>query len=122
GVCELGVEAGEALGVVLRNDFAFVEASYAAQRLGAYSVPVNWHGKTQEIAYVLKDCAAKAVVAHADLLLEVGPAMPPGVPLFVVPTPPEVAAAYPITEELCTPPADVLLWDDLVTCFPPRPE
>jgi len=122
GLSELGVGAGDAIGVVLRNDFAFFEASYAAQRLGAYSVPVNWHGKTQEIAYVLKDCGAKAVVAHADLLPKVGPAMPPEVPLFVVPTPPEIAAAYRIAEELCAPPADALVWDDLVTCFPPLPE
>jgi hypothetical protein len=25
------------------------------------SVPVNWRGKTQEIAYVLNDCGANAV-------------------------------------------------------------
>ena len=122
GLGELGVGAGDAIGVVLRNDFAFFEASYAAQRLGAYCVPVNWHGKTQEIAYVLNDCGAKAVVAHADLLSEVGPAMPPGVPLFVVPTPPEIAAGYGIGNQLCAPPADALLWEDLVTCFPPLPE
>jgi len=78
GLGELGVGAGDAIGVVLRNDFAFFEASYAAQRLGAYSVPINWHGKTQEIAYVLRDCGAKVVVAHADLLPEVAPAIPPG--------------------------------------------
>jgi long-chain acyl-CoA synthetase len=34
-------------------------------------VPVSWHGKTQEIAYVLNYCGARAVVAHADLLPEV---------------------------------------------------
>ena len=122
GLGELGVGAGDAIGLVLRNDFSFFEASYAAQRLGAYSVPINWHGKTQEIAYVLNDCAAKAVVAHADLLPEVGPAMPPRVPLFVVPTPPEIAAAYGIADELGRPPAGVLQWEDLVTCFPPLPE
>ena len=122
GLGELGVGAGDAIGLVLRNDFSFFEASYAAQRLGAYSVPINWHGKTQEIAYVLNDCAAKAVVAHADLLPEVGPAMPPGVPLFVAPTPPEIAAAYGIADELGRPPAGVLQWEDLVTCFPPLPE
>ena len=43
---ELGVGTGDAIGITLRNDFAFFKASYAAQRLGAYSVPVNWHGKT----------------------------------------------------------------------------
>ena len=46
GLGELGVGIGDSIGIVLRNDFAFFEASYAAQRLGAYSVPVNWHGKT----------------------------------------------------------------------------
>ena len=119
GLGEIGVGAGDAIAVVLRNDFAFFEASYAAQRLGAYSVPVNWHGKTPEMAYVLNDCGAKAVVAHADLLPEVMPAMPPEVPLFVVPTPPEIAAAYGIAGDLCTPPPEALQWDDLVTCFPP---
>ena len=82
----------------------------------------NWHGKTQEIAYVLKDCGAKAVVAHVDLLPEVMPAIPPHVPLFVVPTPPEIAAAYGIARALCTPPTDALQWEDLITCFPPQPE
>src|SRR5208282_1507145 len=96
GLGELGVGAGDAIGVVLRNDFPFFEASYAAQRLGAYSVPVNWHGKPPEIAYVLRDCGAKAVVTHADLLPMVAPAIPPGVPLFVVPTPPEISDAYGI--------------------------
>ena len=46
GLGELGVGTGNAIGIALRNDFAFFKASYAAQRLGAYSVPVNWHGKT----------------------------------------------------------------------------
>ena len=122
GLGELGVGVGDAVGVVLRNDFAFFEASFAAQRLGAYSVPINWHGKTAEIAYVLTDCGAKAVIAHADLLPEVGPAMPPDVPLFVVPTPPEIAAAYGIAGERCDAPPEALQWEDLVSCFSPVPE
>jgi long-chain acyl-CoA synthetase len=119
GLGEIGVGKGDAVAVVLRNDFAFFEASFAAQRLGAYCVPVNWHGKTPEIAYVLNDCGAKTVVAHADLLREVAPAIPPEVPLFVVPTPPEIATAYGIAGDLCTPPPEVLQWEDLMTCFPP---
>jgi long-chain acyl-CoA synthetase len=119
GLGEIGIGAGDAIAVVLRNDFAFFEASFAAQRLGAYSVPVNWHGKTPEISYVLNDCGAKAVVAHADLSPAVVPAMPSKVPLFVVPTPPEIATAYGIAGDLCTAPPEVLQWEDLVTCFPP---
>jgi long-chain acyl-CoA synthetase len=67
---------------------------------------------------VLNDCGAKAVVAHADLLPEVAPAMPSGVPLFVVPTPPEITAAYEITDERCRPPSDALQWGDLAASGP----
>jgi long-chain acyl-CoA synthetase len=122
GFAALGVGAGDAIGVVLRNDFPFFEASYAAQRLGAYCVPVNWHGKAPEIAYVLRDCGAKAVVAHCDLLPEVSPAVPEGVPLFVVPTPSEIVAAYHIPAELCLVPAGACLWDEWLAGFAPMPE
>jgi long-chain acyl-CoA synthetase len=53
-----------------------------------------------------------------DLLPEVAPAMPSGVLLFVVPTPPEITAAFEITDERCRPPPDALQWGDLATCFP----
>ena len=103
GFGELGIVAGDAIAVMLRNDFPFFEASFAAQRLGAYCVPLNWHGKTPELAYVLEDCGAKAVVAHADLLPQLAPAMPRGVPLLVVPTPAEIAASYGLADPLCRP-------------------
>jgi long-chain acyl-CoA synthetase len=122
GFAALGVGAGDAIAVVLRNDFPFFEASYAAQRLGAYCVPVNWHGKAPEIGYVLQDCGAKAVVAHSDLLPQVAPAVPEGVPLFVVPTPPEIASAYSISAGQCPVPAGALLWDDWLAGFTPMPE
>ena len=122
GLMEFGVKAGDAISVVLRNDFPFFEASYAAQLLGAYSVPVNWHGKPPEIGYVLGDCGAKAVVTHADLLPQVAPAVPAGVPLFVVPTPPEIARAYGIAGEACRVPAGARRWDEWLEDFAPLPE
>src|SRR5438128_418259 len=112
GFAALGVTAGDAIAVVLRNDFPFFEASYAAQLLGAYCVPVNWHGKAPEIGYVLRDCAAKAVVAHADLLPQLLPVLPEGVPLLTVPTPPEIAAAYDIPADQCRAPASAVLWEE----------
>jgi long-chain acyl-CoA synthetase len=122
GFLALGVAAGDAIAVVLRNDFPLFEASYAAQLLGAYCVPVNWHGKTAEIGYVLRDCGAKLVVAHSDLLPEVAPAMPEGVPLFVVPTPLEIAAAYAIPAAQCRIPPDSRRWDEWLAEFSPMPE
>lgn len=122
GFAALDIGAGDAIAVVLRNDFPFFEASYAAQRLGAYCVPVNWHGKTPEIAYVLRDCGAKMVLAHSDLLPQVLPAVPHGVPLLVVPTPAEIAAAYGIPAEQCRVPAGVRLWEEWLARSAPLPE
>src|SRR5437899_7833282 len=119
GFAALGVGAGDAVAVVLRNDFPFFEASYAAQRLGAYCVPVNWHGKTSEIGYVLHDCGVKTVLVHSDLLPQVAPAVPEGVPILVVPTPPEITAAYGIPAQQCQVPADTLLWASSLAGFAP---
>lgn len=94
GFAALGVTQGDCVALLLRNDFAFLEASLAAVRLGAYAVPINWHFKAEEIAYVLADCGAKVLVGHADLLASVTDAIPPGVTVLVVATPPEIAATY----------------------------
>ncbi len=57
GLQELGVRQGDSVCMLMRNDIAFIEAAYAAMRLGAYGVPINWHFKPEEINYVLKDWA-----------------------------------------------------------------
>src|SRR5207237_9884182 len=121
GFAALSVKPGDTLALVLRNDFPFFEASYAAQMLGAYCVPVNWHGKAPEIGYVLRDCAAKVVVAHADLLPQVLPALPEGAVLLVVPTPPEIAAAYAIPAEECRAPARSTSWEEWLGGHAPLP-
>src|SRR5258707_3794821 len=112
GFAAFGVEPGDTVALVLRNDFPFFEASYAAQLLGAYCVPVNWHGKAPEIGYVLRDSAAKVIVAHADLLPQIQPVLPDGVTLLVVPTPLEIAAAYNIAADQCHAPAGARTWDE----------
>jgi long-chain acyl-CoA synthetase len=94
GFAALGVRQGDCVALLLRNDFAFLEASLAAVRLGAYAVPINWHFKADEVAYVLADCAAKALVAHADLLAPVADTVPAGVEVLAVSTPAEIAAGY----------------------------
>jgi|GEM_PF-4219048 len=56
---------GNAIGIVLCNDFAFFEASYAAQRLSVYSVSVNWHGKTREIVYCAERLRRQGVISQS---------------------------------------------------------
>lgn len=94
GFAAHGVGVGDSVAIMLRNDIPFLVASGGAGRIGAYSVPVNWHLKAEEVGYILKDCGAKVFVVHADLLAEVASAVPSGVLVLAVPTPPELAMAY----------------------------
>src|SRR5215469_14613281 len=110
GMAALGIGEDDAVALVLRNDFAFFEAAQAAALIGAYAVPVNWHFTAEEAGYILRDCGAKAVVIHADLLRRIAPAIPKGVAILVVPTPPEIAAAYGIAEAETKVPPDHVAW------------
>ena len=65
GLHALGVKPGDSVCMLMRNDIAFVEAAYAAMRLGAYGVPINWHFKPEEVNYVLVDSGTRVLIAHA---------------------------------------------------------
>lgn len=96
GLQRLGVGQGDCVALLMRNDIAFIEAAYAVMTLGAYAVPINWHFSPDEIAYVLADSAAKALIGHADLLHDLRAAIPAGVTVLSMPPPPEVMTAYGI--------------------------
>jgi long-chain acyl-CoA synthetase len=104
GLQRLGVGPGDSVCILMRNDIAFIEAAYGAMRLGAYAVPVNWHFKPEEIAYVLKDSGTSVLVGHADLLHQLRGVIPAGVNVLSVPTPPEILGNYRIDpDHLATP-------------------
>jgi long-chain acyl-CoA synthetase len=90
----LGISPGDCVAILMRNDIAFVEATLAAMMLGAYAVPINWHFKTEEIAYILADCGAKVLIGHSDLLHRLGPPVVSAMTTFWVLTPPEIMSAY----------------------------
>ena len=115
GFQRMGIGEEDAVAVMLRNDFAFFEASMAANVLGAHAVPVNWHFRQEEAGYILRDCAAKAVVVHADLLPQLDGAIPEGTELFVVETPPEISSTYGIDPALCPVPEGARDWDAWVS-------
>ena len=116
-----GVGPGDAVALLLRNDFAFFVASLAARWLGAYATPINWHATPDEIGYILADSGAKLLVGHDDLLAPLtGRA---GLPATVaVPTPAEIAGAYRLAP--ATPPAEARRWEDWLAAAdaePPAP-
>src|SRR6201990_209930 len=96
GLHKLGVRPGDSVCILMRNDIAFIEAAYAAMRLGAYGVPVNWHFKPEEIGYILKDSRNSVLIGHADRLHQLRDAIPSGVTVVSVPTPPEILNTYKI--------------------------
>src|SRR6516162_5482278 len=87
GLAALGVVPGECVAVLMRNDIAFVEAAFAAQTLGAYAVPINWHFKAEEIVYILADCGTSVLIGHADLIEPIAAAVPAHITLIAAPTP-----------------------------------
>lgn len=87
-----GIADDDAVLILMRNDIEFLEASQAVTHLGAYVVALNWHGTAGDILYIAKDCGAKAVIVHADLLPLVA-SLPP-MPLIVVPVAEHIAAEY----------------------------
>jgi long-chain acyl-CoA synthetase len=119
GLAVLGVGENDAVALVLRNDFAFIEASFGANLIGAYAVPVNWHFTADEAGYILRDCAARVVVVHADLLPGIAPGIPDDVAVLVVATPPEIRTAYRLDDAACRPPDDAIDWDTWRDGFTP---
>ncbi|WP_454634520.1 acyl-CoA synthetase [Bradyrhizobium cenepequi] len=99
GLRKLGVREGDSVCMLMRNDIAFIEAAYAAMRLGAYGVPINWHFKPEEINYVLTDSGTRVLIAHADMLHPLRDAIPAGVTVLSVPTPSEILANYKIDSD-----------------------
>ncbi len=120
GFASLGIGRGDTVAVYLRNDFAFLEASFAAGLVGAYPVPVNWHYTEDEARYLFENSGAKAIVIHADMLAPIAGAIPKGVTVIVVATPPEIQLSYGIARELCAVPKGMLEWTSWTNGFEPR--
>ncbi len=96
----LGLQGGTPVAMMLRNDFALFEVAGAAAALGSPVVPINWHLKAEEVAYILADSGARILVCHADLLPQIASGLPGDLRLLVVKTPPEIAAAFNIPPAL----------------------
>jgi long-chain acyl-CoA synthetase len=62
-----GLGAGDSVALMCTNRPEFIETLYAAQRAGLRLTPINWHLTSDEAAYIVDNCEAKAFVASADL-------------------------------------------------------
>src|SRR5690625_2421964 len=113
----LGVNWGDRVAVMLRNDIEFLEAIFACDQLGAYSVTVNWHFKGEEVHYLLTDSESKVLIVHSDLFPEVREHVPADVAVVVVPTSEAILRAYDLPHEAAEVAGDVRSWPDWISGF-----
>src|SRR4029077_11662754 len=64
---ERGLRRGDHLAIVLGNHLQYFTVVWAALRSGLYYTPVNWHLTAPEVAFIVADCEARAVVTSVDL-------------------------------------------------------
>jgi long-chain acyl-CoA synthetase len=64
---EAGAAGGVPVAVMLPNGIEFVEAAIASAKAGARFLPVNWHLKADEVAFILEDSGARVLVSQAGL-------------------------------------------------------
>ena len=65
GLRAIGLQPGDAVAMLLPNSREVFELYLAVLQAGFYLVPINWHLVGPEIAYIVRDCEAKVLVAHA---------------------------------------------------------
>jgi long-chain acyl-CoA synthetase len=73
----IGLKEGDTIALMLRNEPALMGVMLAARQLGLYFTPLNWHFKSEEAAYILRDCGAKALFTHTDLFQQIRDGVPP---------------------------------------------
>ncbi|OUL99741.1 AMP-binding protein [Variovorax sp. JS1663] len=76
GLRRLGLQEGDVVAVLLRNDAAYIDVVHACRQAGIAYCPVNWHFTAEEVAFLLRDSGAKALLAQGELLDAVAAALP----------------------------------------------
>ena len=117
GLQALGAADGCAA-LLLRHDVTFLVASEAARQAGAITLPINWHLKADDVAYILEDSGAGILIAHADLWRGLADALPgqlhDRLKVIVVPTPAAICAAFKIDPAMAAAPPGAQVWSAFV--------
>src|SRR5688500_16498272 len=58
-----GHERGDAVAIRMSTHARYLTVCWAAHRFGLRYVPLNWHLTTDELRYIVDDCAARVLVA-----------------------------------------------------------
>ena len=67
-LAEHGIRKGDAVSLLMPNSAEYIIGYFACWSLGALAGPVNSLLKAEEIAYVMSNSEAKAILVHSDFL------------------------------------------------------
>lgn len=80
---DAGLVEGDAVAILMENNEHFHAVMWAARRSGLYYVPINTHLTAAEVAYIVDNSGAKAIVGSAklvDTLAGLAAELPGGLP------------------------------------------
>ena len=117
GLAGLGVAPNDTLALLLHNDIAVFEAQRAATLLGAVAVPLDRHMDASDLLFILRDCAATVLIAHADLVAALRARLTPALRVVIVPTPVFVRAALDLPKAI--PSGGDPLWEEWLEAHAP---
>ena len=63
---EAGLRPGDVVALLTENNLRAFEVYWAAMRSGLYITAVNWHLKPDEVAYIVNDSGATALIVSAE--------------------------------------------------------
>ncbi|MFI1980439.1 AMP-binding protein, partial [Streptomyces wedmorensis] len=112
-LADLGIRPGDRVALLLGNRVETVESYYAVARSGAIGVPLNPRSSDAELAHLLQDSGAQAIVTDAYHLDQLGRVTADRAPLTVL-----VVGGDPDDEPL---PAGLHPYEQLATSEPGRP-
>ena len=68
GLRQLGLVPGDTIAVVTHNNRTHFEVALATGQIGLYLVPINYHLAASEIAYIVTNSEAKAIIVDPQVL------------------------------------------------------
>jgi long-chain acyl-CoA synthetase len=87
---DCGVTQGAHVALLMKNQRRFLEACFGADRAGVYYTTISTRLFADEVAYIVRDCAARVLVISAgldELVQQLQPLLPAGLRCFMVGSP-----------------------------------
>jgi acyl-CoA synthetase (AMP-forming)/AMP-acid ligase II len=66
----LGLRVGDTVALLMTNTPRFHEIAWATRRSGLYITPLNYHLTAAEVAYIVRDCDARVLIAEDCLVTD----------------------------------------------------